>query len=321
MQGAVVRLLAVSVRAEVTQGRGASSCSGRPGSAPGALWRGMDVFWAPLGARVLTSLVPGFVGAVAGQHQGSERERFDTVHVDGADSRTSNFDPEVAVLAGEGASNGRLWIGDGNIPPETIPTLSRLRKGRTSSQPAIEKRPRLGTIAMEEIRNEVAEERRRREDMETLDAPKKLGPSGYGGIQGTAKEINSNSVPKTLKSVSIWSKGGNTGRINAISFTYYDKDNIEVNEGPWGTTDGTPNVISIGHDEYLTKLCVTTANNCVTSLTFNTSKPAVHGPMGKEPTTGDKAFTIDVDPDSIVAFFGRYDHYLRAIGAYSAPQA
>ncbi|KAK1613256.1 hypothetical protein QYE76_036929 [Lolium multiflorum] len=153
------------------------------------------------------------------------------------------------------------------------------------------------------------------------DAPKKLGPSGYGGIQGTAKDINSNSVPKTLKSVSIWSKGGNTGRINAISFTYYDKDNIEVNEGPWGTTDGTPNVISIGHDEYLTKLCVTTANNCVTSLTFNTSKPAVHGPMGKEPTTGDKAFTIDVDPDSIVAFFGRADHYLRAIGAYSAPQA
>jgi hypothetical protein len=71
----------------------------------------------------------------------------------------------------------------------------------------------------------------------------------------------------------------------------------------------------------LTKLCVTTANNCVTSLTFNTSKPAVHGPMGKEPTTCDKAFTIDVDPDSIVAFFGRYDHYLRAIGAYSAPEA
>ncbi|KAK1613275.1 hypothetical protein QYE76_036948 [Lolium multiflorum] len=154
-----------------------------------------------------------------------------------------------------------------------------------------------------------------------MDAPKKLGPSGYGGIQGTAKDINSNSVPKNLKSVSIWFKGGNTGRINAISFTYYDKDNIEVNEGPWGTTDGTPNVISIGHDEYLTKLCVTTANNCVTSLTFNTSKPAVHGPMGKEPTTGDKAFTIDVDPDSIVAFFGRADHYLRAIGAYSAPQA
>ncbi|KAK1613302.1 hypothetical protein QYE76_036975 [Lolium multiflorum] len=154
----------------------------------------------------------------------------------------------------------------------------------------------------------------------SMDAPKKLGPSGYGGIQGTAKDINSNSVPKNLKSVSIWSKGGNTGRINAISFTYYDKDNIEVNEGPWGTTDGTPN-ISIGHDEYLTKLCVTTANNCVTSLTFNTSKPAVHGPMGKEPTTGDKAFTIDVDPDSIVAFFGRADHYLRAIGAYSAPQA
>jgi hypothetical protein len=79
-------------------------------------------------------------------------QKFKEVHGDDADPRTSDFDPEVAVLAGEGQRNGRLWIADGNIPPETIPTLSQLRRGRTSSQPAIEKRPRLGTIAMEEIR-------------------------------------------------------------------------------------------------------------------------------------------------------------------------
>lgn len=79
--------------------------------------------------------------------------------------------------------------------------------------------------------------------------------------------------------------------------------------------------ISIGKDEYLTKVDGTTDGNCVTSLTFYTSKPATYGPYGKNPTTGDTSFTIKVDPESIVAFFGRSDNYLRAIGAYAGPQA
>ena len=60
-------------------------------------------------------------------------EKFKEVHGDDADPRSSSSDPEVAVLAGEGARNGRLWIGDGNVPPATIPTLSQIRKGWTSS--------------------------------------------------------------------------------------------------------------------------------------------------------------------------------------------
>ena len=79
-------------------------------------------------------------------------DKFKEVHGADADPRTAPFDPEVAVLAGEGARNGRLWIGDGSIDPMTIPSLSQLRKGRTSSQPAIETRPRLGVITMDEIR-------------------------------------------------------------------------------------------------------------------------------------------------------------------------
>lgn len=79
VQCAVARLLVLRAKAEVTQRRGASSRSGRPGSAPGALWRGMDVSWACLGACVLTSLVPVFVGAVAGRVQESEERLVDTV--------------------------------------------------------------------------------------------------------------------------------------------------------------------------------------------------------------------------------------------------
>ncbi|XP_047050609.1 uncharacterized protein LOC124655813 [Lolium rigidum] len=40
------------------------------------------------------------------------------------------FDPEVAVLAGQGKRNGRLWIGDGCIHPATIPSIRQLRRGR-----------------------------------------------------------------------------------------------------------------------------------------------------------------------------------------------
>jgi hypothetical protein len=79
VQCAVARLLALRGSAEGTPSRGRRHALACPGSAPGALWRGMDVCWAPLGARVLTSLVPGFVGAVAGQHQGSERVPVDMV--------------------------------------------------------------------------------------------------------------------------------------------------------------------------------------------------------------------------------------------------
>lgn len=74
--------------------------------------------------------------------------------------------------------------------------------------------------------------------------------------------------------------------------------------------------------EYLTNLTGTFANDRVASLKFSTSRPASYGPWGKDPAgKDDKPFAINVDPDSIVAFFGRSDHYLRAIGAYSGPQA
>uniref|UniRef100_A0ACD5WNJ8 Uncharacterized protein n=1 Tax=Avena sativa TaxID=4498 RepID=A0ACD5WNJ8_AVESA len=153
-------------------------------------------------------------------------------------------------------------------------------------------------------------------------APTKIGPSGFGATEGSAQDIDSNSKPKALQQIDIWAKDGSAGRIDAISFIYADQDSQTVTVPAWGNTEASgKSTITIGSGEYLTKLCGTTANNCVTSLTFSTSKPATYGPYGRSPTTGEQEFTIDVDGDSIVAFYGRSDHYLRAIGAYSGPQA
>ena len=42
-----------------------------------------------------------------------------------ADPLTSPLDVEAVMLAGQGAANGRLWIGDGSIDPRTVPSLDR----------------------------------------------------------------------------------------------------------------------------------------------------------------------------------------------------
>jgi hypothetical protein len=70
-----VRLLVLRARVEGTQGRGRRHALARPGLAPCALWRGMDAFWAPLGALVLASPRHGFVESRAGQRQVSEGKR------------------------------------------------------------------------------------------------------------------------------------------------------------------------------------------------------------------------------------------------------
>lgn len=82
------------------------------------------------------------------------------------DPLTTPFDPEVAVLAGQGKRNGRLWIGDGSIDTATIPSIRQLRRGRTSSQPQIETRPTPSSVAMERIQAQMEEQNRLREEAE-----------------------------------------------------------------------------------------------------------------------------------------------------------
>ncbi|KAK1669930.1 hypothetical protein QYE76_058089 [Lolium multiflorum] len=71
--------------------------------------------------------------------------KFKQKYGEEANPEAEDFDPEVAVLAGEGLKHGRLWLGDGCVDPAKVPSL--IRRGRKSGQPeeemaAKERRPR-----------------------------------------------------------------------------------------------------------------------------------------------------------------------------------
>jgi hypothetical protein len=68
-------------------------------------------------------------------------KNFKEVHGPESESCQEPFDVEVAMLAGGSLKNGWLWVSDGSVPIENLPTLSELRASRTSSQPAIERHP------------------------------------------------------------------------------------------------------------------------------------------------------------------------------------
>ena len=79
-------------------------------------------------------------------------EKFKERNGEEADPLTSPLDVEAVVLAGQGAANGRLWIGDGSIDPRTVPSLRQVRRGRAPGAPAVETRPRVSSLLVDELR-------------------------------------------------------------------------------------------------------------------------------------------------------------------------
>ncbi|KAK1686148.1 hypothetical protein QYE76_046996 [Lolium multiflorum] len=61
--------------------------------------------------------------------------KFKQKYGEEANPEAEDFDPEVAVLAGEGLKHGRLWFGDGCVDPARVPSLRQIRRGRKSGQP------------------------------------------------------------------------------------------------------------------------------------------------------------------------------------------
>ena len=59
------------------------------------------------------------------------------------------------MLAGQGHANGRLWIGDGYVDPRTVPSLRQVRRGRAPGAPAVETRPRVSGLAVDQLREEM----------------------------------------------------------------------------------------------------------------------------------------------------------------------
>ena len=80
------------------------------------------------------------------------REKFKERNGEDADPLTSPLDLDAIVLAGQGAANGRVWIGDGSIDPRTVPSLRQVRRGRAPGAPAVETRPRVSSLAVDELR-------------------------------------------------------------------------------------------------------------------------------------------------------------------------
>ena len=78
--------------------------------------------------------------------------KFKQKYGEDANPEAEDFDPEVAVLAGEGMKHGRLWLGDGCVDPATVPSLRQIRRGRKSGQPQVETRPRASDLAVERLR-------------------------------------------------------------------------------------------------------------------------------------------------------------------------
>ena len=75
-----------------------------------------------------------------------------------ADPLTSPLDVEAVVLAGGGKGNGRLWIGDGSVDPRTVPGLRQVRKGRAPGAPAVETRPRVSSLVVDQLREQVSQQ-------------------------------------------------------------------------------------------------------------------------------------------------------------------
>lgn len=82
--------------------------------------------------------------------------KFKQKYGEDANPEAEDFDPEVAVLAGEGLKHGRLWLGDGCVDPAKVPSLRQIRRGRKSGQPEVETRPRASDLAVERLREEMA---------------------------------------------------------------------------------------------------------------------------------------------------------------------
>ncbi|KAK1695038.1 hypothetical protein QYE76_011735 [Lolium multiflorum] len=82
--------------------------------------------------------------------------KFKQKYGEEANPEAEDFDPEVAVLAGEGLKHGRLWFGDGCVDPAKVPSLRQIRRGRKSGQPEVEPRPRASDLAIERLRAEMA---------------------------------------------------------------------------------------------------------------------------------------------------------------------
>jgi len=140
----------------------------------------------------------------------------------------------------------------------------------------------------------------------------KVGP--WGVQDGNPWDINSQSKPQRLESITIYSSEYARGCIYGFSFVYVDqqgKHKVDTR----GTAYGTGKDIKMRPGEHLNSVSGTFDDQGITSLKLETNQTKYNA-YG-DPTTGE-AFSLPLQEGKgeVVAFFGRSGDTLKALGVY-----
>ncbi|KAJ1275088.1 hypothetical protein BS78_05G109400 [Paspalum vaginatum] len=133
----------------------------------------------------------------------------------------------------------------------------------------------------------------------------------WGGEGGSPQDIDV--LPERLTSITI--RSGDV--IEAIQFTYVDKDGNEYTTDLWGGGNGSFTKIDIGDGEYVKEISGTygpydNVLNLITSLNITTNVASFSFGNAQGDT-----FSIPVENGAqIVGFYGRSGWLLDAIGVY-----
>jgi len=145
----------------------------------------------------------------------------------------------------------------------------------------------------------------------------KVGPWGAPG--GQDRDISSE--PQGLESIKLCSSNNPKGCIHGISFFYVDgKVKKPILGGPWGVVDEKKNPITnipIKSGEHIVELSGTTDGSVLTSLKLVTNQGEYEvGCPGESDSTFSVPLQQEQGNGNVVAFFGRSDNTLKALGIY-----
>ncbi|GJN40881.1 hypothetical protein PR202_gn00296 [Eleusine coracana subsp. coracana] len=147
------------------------------------------------------------------------------------------------------------------------------------------------------------------------------------GLFGSASGDNCDITVAPLRLETITIHSGDV--VDALAFTYRDRDKLVHTAGPWGGSGGGEHTIQLGPSEFVTEVHGMHGPythgphgrpNCITNLTFITNLRS-YGPFGVGDLATENRFSVPTkNNSSIVGFFAHADkYYLNGVGVYVKP--
>nr|AAM18206.1 jacalin-like protein LEM2 [Hordeum vulgare subsp. vulgare] len=138
----------------------------------------------------------------------------------------------------------------------------------------------------------------------------------WGAPDGSPQDINAESRPQRLESITIYSvESPGVCGIKGFSFKYVDQQGSSVKSAIWGSNSGNPNTIEMREGEQLKLVGGTFDNEGIGSLTLETNTTK-HKTYGYPVQGGEFSLPLPQGKGELVAFFGRSDVTLKALGVY-----